>query len=444
MVRRFIMADAARDPHEAAQADRLRQLFAAAVAAVQPGRCLPPALAASDAARATGRLRVIALGKAGTGLMQVACDTLSRPFEGLLITPSGQSLANPPPWVRQLVGGHPVPDAGSVEAGREALAFVSALGPGDHLLALVSGGGSALMCAPPPGVSLVEKQALTRDLLRSGAAISEINCVRKHLSRVKGGRLAMAAFPATVETLAISDVPGDQPLLIASGPTLADTSTLAQARAVLARYGLDPAPSIRAALSDPANETLKPDHPQAARLSVQIIARAADALDAAAAVAVGSGLAVQRLGDQLEGEARDLGTAHAALALGMQPGDRPALLLSGGETTVTIRHPGGRGGPNLEYLLAMAVALGGAPGISAIACDTDGQDGTEPVAGAVITPTTLSRARALRIDAADHLARHDSHGFFAALGDLVPTGPTGTNVNDFRAILIDRSGNSRG
>lgn len=427
-------------PMATTQAARLRQLFDAAVAAVQPRVCLPPVLAEIAAARATGRLRVLALGKAGAGLMQAARDTLTQSFEGLVITPHGQGLVNSPPWIRQVTGSHPVPDAGSVEAGERALEFAGALGPGDHLLALVSGGGSALMCAPPPGVSLMEKQALTRDLLRCGAAIDEINCVRKHLSQVKGGRLALAAFPATVETLAISDVPGDQPLLIASGPSLPDATTLADARAVLARHGLEPAPSIRRALSDPANETLKPDHPLAAGLSVRIIARAADALDAAQALAVRSGMAVQRLGDQLEGEARILGTAHAALALGMRSGERPRLLLSGGETTVTITRRGGRGGPNLEYLLAMAIALDGAPGISAIACDTDGQDGTEPVAGAVITPTTLGRARALGIDPADHLARHDSHGVFAALGDLVLTGPTGTNVNDFRAVLIDQSG----
>jgi hydroxypyruvate reductase len=341
--------------------------------------------------------------------------------------------------VEWIMAGHPVPDPGSLDAGARALALATGLGPGDHLLALVSGGGSALMCAPAPGVSLAEKQALTRSLLHCGAAISEINCVRKHLSRVKGGRLALAAFPATVQTLAISDIPGDDPQLIASGPTLPDPTTLADARAVLDRHRLAPPPSVLRALSEPGNESLKPDHPLASDLQVEIVARAADALAAAGLLGDRTGHHVTMLGDRLEGEARRLGAEHAGLARAHPPGDRPRLWLSGGETTVTVTHRDGRGGPNLEYLLGLAIALDGAEGIYALACDTDGQDGTEPVAGAVVTPSTLTRARQLGLDARTLLERNDSHAFFSALEDLIVTGPTHTNVNDFRAILIEAS-----
>ncbi len=425
-------------PGEGDARDLLRALFDAAVAAVTPAACLTPWIGGLQARRRPGRLAVLAVGKAGASMLDALADGLDRPFSGLVITPPGYGPAKSAAadGVARLFAGHPTPDAGSLAAGEGALALAAGLGDGDHLLALVSGGGSALMCAPAAGVALTDKQALTRDLLRCGAAISEINCVRKHLSRVKGGRLALAAFPATVETLAISDIPGDDPQLIASGPTLPDPTTLADARDVLDRYGLAAAPSIRAALADPANESLKPDHPQAGRLGVQLIARAADALEAARRLGVRSGHRVTVLGDRLEGEARSLGAAHAALALAHPATDGPALILSGGETTVTVTHPDGRGGPNLEYLLALALALDGAAGIFAIAGDTDGQDGSEPVAGAVVTPSTLSRARSLGLDAREMLARNDSHAFFAALGDLVVTGPTRTNVNDFRALLI--------
>jgi len=418
----------------------LRALFDAAVAAVTPAACLTPWISGLQARRTPGRLAVLAVGKAGASMLDALGHGLDRPFSGCVVTPPGYGPQAAPAdgAIARMVAGHPTPDAGSLAAGEAALTLAAGLGEGDHLLALVSGGGSALMCAPAPGVALADKQALTRDLLRCGAAISEINCVRKHLSRVKGGRLALAAFPATVETLAISDIPADDPQLIASGPTLPDPTTLADARAVLQRYGLTAAPSIRAALSDPANESLKPDHPLAGRLGVQVIARAADALEAARRLGVRSGHRVMVLGDRLEGEARLLGAEHAALALAHPAAEGPALILSGGETTVTVTQADGRGGPNLEYLLALAIALDGAPGIFAIACDTDGQDGSEPVAGAVATPSTLSRARRLGLDARAMLARNDSHAFFSALGDLVITGPTRTNVNDFRAVLIQR------
>jgi len=418
---------------------RLRALFDAAVSSVSPAVCLRPHLAQLAARHRPGRVAVLAVGKAGASMFAAVRDGLDRTVSGLVITPRDPGPGDPPPdaTVASVQAGHPIPDSGSLLAGRRALALARSLGPGDHLLALVSGGGSALMCAPATGVSLAGKQALTRSLLHCGAAISEINGVRKHLSRVKGGRLALAAFPATVETLAISDIPGDDPQLIASGPTLPDPTTLAEARAVLERYRLTPPTSILRALGDPANESLKPGHPLASGLRVTIVARAADALAAAQAMAAQAGVQSTILGDQLEGEARRLGAHHADLARAMAPGDAPHLLLSGGETTVTVAHRAGRGGPNLEYLLGLVIALDGAEGIYAIACDTDGQDGTEPVAGAVVTPSTLRRARELGLDARTLLSRNDSHAFFAALGDLVVTGPTRTNVNDFRAIWID-------
>ena len=427
------------NPLEAETVARLRGLFDAAVTAVSPSTCLARPLARVRARHIPGRLVILALGKAGHSLFAAARSGLDRPFTGLVIAPAGtaaQVLDNDPA-VERILAGHPVPDEGSLQAGKRALALAEGLGEGDHLLALVSGGGSALMCAPAPGVSLPQKQALTRSLLHCGATISEINGVRKHLSRVKGGRLALAAFPATVETLAISDVPGDDPQWIASGPTLPDPTTLADARAVLDRYALTPPAPILQALSDPANETLKPDDPRARDLRVEIVARGADALAAARALADRTGVRTTILGDDLEGEARQLGARHADLARALPPGDAPRLLLSGGETTVTVTHREGRGGPNLEYLLGLALALDGAAGIFAIACDTDGQDGTEPVAGAVVTPSTLHRARMLGLDARTCLARNDSHAFFAALGDLVITGPTQTNANDFRAIWVE-------
>ena len=291
---------------EAETVARLRGLFDAAVSAVSPSACLAPGVARVQARHIPGRLAILALGKAGHSLFAAARSGLDRPFSGLVIAPAG-AAAQPldsDDRVERILAGHPVPDEGSLRAGQRALALAEGLGEGDHLLALVSGGGSALMCAPAPGVSLAEKQALTRSLLHCGATISEINGVRKHLSRVKGGRLALAAFPATVETLAISDVPGDDPQLIASGPTLPDPTPLAEARAVLDRYRLSPPPSILRALSDPANETLKPGDPRARDLQVEIVARGADALAAAKAAADRTGVRTTILGDDLEGEAR--------------------------------------------------------------------------------------------------------------------------------------------
>jgi hydroxypyruvate reductase len=319
--------------------------------------------------------------------------------------------------VTLIEAGHPTPDRNSVGAGEAALALARALGPGDLLLAVLSGGGSSLLALPAPGVGLEEKQAVTRALLAAGASIGEINIVRKHLSAIKGGRLAAAAAPARVETWILSDVPDDDPALVASGPTLPDRSTVEEARAVLTRCGIAAPPLAESPLVEPG--------------AVRILATADDALGAAAEEARARGYAVTSLG-QLEGEARALGHSHAALAY---PSPRRAIL-SGGETTVTVRQPGGRGGRNLEYLLGLAIALNGASGVSAIAADTDGIDGTGPAAGAMLFPDTLARAQALGLDPADHLDRNDASSFFEAIGDLVVTGPTFTNVNDFRAIFF--------
>jgi hydroxypyruvate reductase len=327
-----------------------------------------------------------------------------------------------------------VPNAGSVAAAEQALELAAALGPDDVLLALLSGGGSALMAAPAPGLTLAEKQAVTRAMLHSGAAIAEMNRVRACLSRIKGGRLAAAARPARVVTWLISDVPGDDPTLVASGPTLPGTASLADARDTLRRYGIDDAAAARV-LADPGNEPPRAD-PNATP-EVRILATARDALDAAGALARELGYEAIDLGDDLEGEARDLAAQHAALALRLAAEGQPRAILSGGETTVTVTNPSGRGGRNLEYLLALAIALRGAAGVSALACDTDGIDGTEAVAGAMIFPDTLARARAAGLHASSLLKENNAFVFFEALGDLVVTGPTLTNVNDFRVILID-------
>jgi hydroxypyruvate reductase len=368
-------------------------------------------------------------------------DALALPpqrLAGLAVTRHG--YARPTRLVRMVEAGHPVPDEAGLVAARDTLALADMATADDLVLVLLSGGASANWIAPAPGLSLAEKQAVTRSLLACGASIGEINTVRKHLSRLKGGRLAARAFPATTLTLAISDVPGDDPAVIGSGPTTADPSTLADARAIIARYRLDlPRAAVRA-LDDPANETPKPGADAVSAASFQLIARPADALAAAEAAIRAAGYEPVLLGDRLEGEARDVAAAHAALARDLQRQGRRAVLISGGELTVTLAGKG-CGGPNQEYALALAVALAGAPGIAALAADTDGTDGgrgrADDPAGAIIDPATLSRARELGLDPAAFLADNDSTGFFERLGDLVQPGPTYTNVNDFRAILID-------
>ena len=363
-----------------------------------------------------------------------------RKLEGLVVTRYGHAV--PCRRIRVLEAAHPVPDRAGTAAASEILETAHAAGPGDLVLFLLSGGASALLSLPALGVSLADKQALTRALLAAGADIYEINTVRKHLSAIKGGRLAAAAAPARLATLAISDVTGDDPTTIGSGPTVADPTTLADARRVLRRFGIDPPGSVKTALEDPANETLKPDDSRLEATRYRLIATPAQSLAAAGERAAAEGLAVDMLGDGLTGEARDLGRAHAALVrerAAQRQDERPLLLLSGGETTVTLTGRGPetrRGGPNGEYLLALAAALDGMPGVWALAADTDGADGSGDNAGARIGPDTLERARRRGLRPAAFLADNDAWAFFDALGDLVVTGPTQTNVNDFRAILI--------
>lgn len=359
-------------------------------------------------------------------------------FIGLAVTRKGYGL--PLSAFELMEAAHPVPDATSAAAADRALALAAEAREGDLVLTLISGGASALWAAPLPGISLAEKQELTRGLLRGGAPIGDINCVRKHLSRIKGGRLARAASPATFVTLAISDVPGDAPDTIGSGPTVPDRTTLAEARAVLARYGVAAAPAIIAALADPANETPKPGDPAFAHARFALAATPADALRAAAGKAAAMGYEPIMLGDALEGEARDVAAQHAQLALEARRHGKRVAILSGGELTVTITGDG-RGGPNQEYALALALALGGGPGIFALAADTDGSDGgsghANDPAGAMIAPDTLARAAAAKLDPGLSLAKNDSTGFFEVLDDLILSGPTFTNVNDLRVILVE-------
>lgn len=415
----------------------LDDLFAAAVGAVSAAACMPAQLPGTT----NGHLHVIAVGKAAAAMMQAVHDRVpvgsGLRLTGLVVTRHGH-LPPGAAWhgVEVIVAGHPVPDDASLAAAQKALDIAGCLGPKDHLLVLLSGGGSALMAAPVQGVALVEKQALTRALLRSGASISEINCVRRHLSRIKAGRLAAAASPARITTWIISDVPGDDAALVASGPTLADATTLAMARDILARYAIAPAESIITALADPANETPPPEARARAGDTTTIIACARNALAAAAALAASRGYDVLDLGDAIEAPARSLAAQHAALALRQAADAQRCAIISGGEASVVVNNPLGRGGRNLEYLLALAIALDGAAGIHAIACDTDGIDGTENAAGARVHPDTLARARAAGLDPHEHLAGNNAYCFFEALGDLVVTGPTLTNVNDFRAILV--------
>lgn len=413
---------------EAAARAVLRALFAAAVAAVSADACMPARLPPCR-----GRRVVIAAGKAAAAMMQVAEARADAPLTGLVVTRAGHW---PPGWpaagsaIVTIEAGHPVPDAQSVHAAHRALALAGGLGVDDALLVLLSGGGSALLAAPVAGVSLADKQAVTRALLHSGAPIAEVNLVRRQLSAIKNGGLAAAAAAAEVTSWIISDVPGDDPARVASGPTIADGSTPADARAIVARYGLALPASVTAALSRPAP-------PAAAQGgTVRILARARDALDAAAGVARAAGYRVVDLGDAVEGEARTVGAAHGALARRLAAEGGRIAILSGGETGVTVRNPAGRGGRNLEYLLGLAIALDGAAGITALAGDSDGIDGTEDAAGAIVTPGTLMRARAAGLDPAAQLDANDACPLFDRIGDLIRTGPTRTNVNDIRAILI--------
>lgn len=408
----------------------LRQLFNAAVAAADPALCVPRHL--SDLQDPQGRLAVVGAGKASAAMARAVEDNWSGELGGLVVTRYG--CAVPCERIGIVEAAHPVPDANGLEAAARILDLARGLGPEDTMLCLISGGGSALLSLPAEGLTFEDKQAVNAALLRSGATIGDMNCVRKHLSAIKGGRLAEAAAPAKVVSLLISDVPGDDPAVIASGPTVGDGTTTADALAVLEKFSVDVPERVTAWLKGGEAETPKPGDGVFAATETRIIARPQDSLEAAAEKAKDLGLAAVILGDAIEGEARDVARDHARLALDAEPG---TVLLSGGEVTVTIKGDGGRGGPNTEYLVAMAGALGGAANIHAMACDTDGIDGSEDNAGAVIGPTTLARAKDLGFDPAAYLDGNDAYTFFEALGDLVVTGPTLTNVNDFRAILVD-------
>ena len=406
----------------------LRRLLDAALASAQPAQCLAPHLPEPPA----GRTVVVGAGKAAATMARAVEDHWEGPLEGLVVTRYGHRV--PTARIEVVEAAHPVPDAGGREAAASILSLAEGLSADDLALCLISGGGSALLTLPAPGIALADKQAMTGALLRSGAAIDEINCVRKHLSAIKGGRLGAACHPARVVSLLISDVAGDDPAVIGSGPTVPDPTTFADALAVLRKYGIaEPAALIRH-LEDGAEETPKQGDPRLAEAETRMVATPAMALAAAAEAARQAGYEPVILGDALEGEARVLAREHAGLARDAAPG---TVLLSGGEVTVTVTGAG-RGGPNTEYALALALALDGAPGIFATACDTDGIDGTEDNAGALVTPDTLARARDAGEDAAARLAANDGYSFFAGLGDLVMTGPTLTNVNDFRAILVRR------
>lgn len=413
----------------------LRALFDAAVAAADPRKVLAPNLPPKPT---RGRCVVVGGGKSAA-VMAAALEEAwpDVALEGAVVTRYGHAV--PTRRIQVIEASHPVPDANSELGARQLLQLVQGLGPDDLVLALMSGGASALLAAPAAGLTLADKQAVNRALLACGANITEMNAVRKHLSAIKGGRLAAAAAPARVVTLAISDVPGDDPAVIGSGPTVPDATTFAEARALVARYGLTLPPGVAARLAQDADETPKPGSLPHAEF--RMIATPMMALNAVAEAARGMGLTPLVLGDALEGEAREMGTVMAGIARSIrahgQPLAAPAVLLSGGETTVTLgAGPTGHGGRNTEFLLGLAVALDGAPGIWAAAGDTDGVDGMDEVAGALLTPDTLRRARAKGLDPRAMLAGHDSHSLFGAIGDLIVTGPTLTNVNDTRAILV--------
>lgn len=412
----------------------LRRMFDAAIASAQPALCVPPQL--PDAPR--GKLVVIGAGKASAAMARAVESSWSGPLSGLVITRYGYAV--PCERIEIAEAAHPVPDAAGMHAAQRMLELVSALHEDDLVLCLFSGGGSALMPLPAPGLNLDVKQSVSRALLSCGATISEMNCVRRHLSAIKGGRLGAACHPAQVVTLLISDVPGDRPTDIASGPTVADPTTCADALAIVRRYGIEMPEAVRAVLESGRGESVKPGDPRLARADVRMIATPQMALEAAARVARAAGIDAHILGDAIEGEARDVGKVFAGLALQVaerdQPFDAPCVLLSGGETTVTVRG-NGRGGRNVEYLLSLAIALDGHPRIHALAGDTDGVDGQEEIAGACMSPDSLARAWGLRMRPKDMLDDNDAHGFFGALGDAVITGPTLTNVNDFRAIFIE-------
>ncbi|RGP35339.1 glycerate kinase type-2 family protein [Pseudotabrizicola alkalilacus] len=409
----------------------LRRLFDRAVEVADPMRSLAQHLPP----RPAGRVVVVGAGKASARMAE-AVEAAWGPCDGLVLTRYG--YGRPCQRIEIVEAAHPVPDAAGQAATARMLELLEGLGEGDFVLSLISGGASALLVASSDGVTLAEKQAVNAALLASGAPIDRMNTVRKHLSRVKGGQLAAAAYPAQMLTLMISDVPGDDPAFIGSGPTVGDASTPADAMAILDQWQIAVPESVQTALKN-GSSVVPPGDPRLSRVTNRIYAAPVQSLNAAAAIAAEAGCEVRLLGDAVEGEAREVAAAQAQEALrikaALRPGDAPVLLLSGGELTVT-RRGDGVGGPNAEYALALAIALDEAPGIHAIACDTDGVDGAAEVAGALISPDTLARAKAAALDPAAALTRNDAHSFFAAIGGQVVTGPTLTNVNDFRVILI--------
>ena len=419
----------------------LRALFDAAVSRALPAHNTAAFLPAPP----RGRTLVLGAGKAG-GAMAAAVDALwplSAPLSGLVVTRYDHvppAYKAQPGRIEVVEAAHPVPDAAGLAAAQRIAQLAHGLSADDLVLCLISGGGSSLLALPLDGVTLDDKQAIARALLRSGAAIDEMNCVRKHLSAIKGGRLAAMCAPARVVTLLISDVPGDAPEVIASGPTVADPSTCADALAILRRYAIAIPDAVLRGLESGAFESVKPGDARLQGHAVHMIATPQQSLEAAAALARSAGIEAHILSDEIEGESREVGKVHAALARAVArrgaPFNKPCVILSGGETTVTVKSKGGRGGRATEFLLGCAIALQGEPGVHVLAADTDGIDGVEDNAGAIVTPSTLARAAALGLKAPEFLDRNDAYNFFKPLGDLVVPGPTFTNVNDFRALLV--------
>lgn len=411
----------------------LANMFTAAVNAAQPEHCIPRFLPEAP----KGRTLVIGAGKASAAMAQAFERNWPGELTGLVVTRYGYAV--PCERIEIIEAAHPVPDAAGRAAAGRLLEFVAGLTADDLVICLISGGGSSLLPLPGDGITLEDKQNINRALLKSGATISEMNCVRRHLSGIKGGRLAAACHPARVVNLLISDVPGDNPMDIASGPTVADPTSCADALEIITRYGIDLPAGARALLESGAGETIKPGDERLARVATHLVATPQMALKAAAEIATAAGITPVMLGDSIEGEASDVGKVLAGITLQVrnhnQPFPAPCVLLSGGETTVTVRGDG-RGGRNVEFALALAVALNGTPDVYAVAGDTDGVDGQEEIAGAYVAPDTLERAWSKKIRPRDSLDNNDGHGFFEALGDSLITGPTLTNVNDFRAILI--------
>jgi len=412
----------------------LKAMFQAAVEAALPSICVPAHLPP----RPKGRTVIIGAGKASGAMAKALEDSWDGPLDGLVVTRYGYRV--PTERLEVVEAAHPVPDAAGRDAARRIVELVQSLTKDDLVLCLISGGGSALLALPANGITLEDKQAVNKALLKSGATISEMNTVRKHLSAIKGGRLAAAASPAKVVALMISDVPGDDPSIIASGPTVPDPSTNKDALGIIAKYQIEVPESVRRVL-ETGDETPKPGDPRLASVENIMIATPQASLEAAAAVARKAGVKPVILGDSIEGESRDVALVHAGIArqcaLRGQPEVPPCVLISGGETTITLKGKG-KGGRNTEFLLALAIALDGMPGIYALAGDTDGVDGSEDNAGAIITPETLKRAEAAGLNAKAMLADNDPWTFFKGIGDLLMTGPTLTNVNDFRAILIEK------